>query len=196
VARQTRLTPALRAEIINRVKAGAHPVRAAQSLGVPGATFNRWMAKADTEPGIEDPDLDHMPAKQLRQLGKTAEVTLPRNAKPATLAAVLRQAGVCSWDDYRAFRAEIEAADAEAELRNLAQVQEDAQKDPRSRLAFMERRWRDRWAKENKVQVTGPNGGPVEIDVTVTAGIADKLAAYYQGVNDSTMLEVESHEAG
>lgn len=53
---------------------------------------------------------------------------------------------------------------------------------------LLERRNTPEFGRQTKVEVSGPEGGPIEIDASTEERISEKLAAYYQGVEDARSL--------
>ncbi|MDV2988562.1 MAG: hypothetical protein P3T54_00150 [Dehalogenimonas sp.] len=64
---------------------------------------------------------------------------------------------------FRNFRAAVLEAEAVAEIRLLSQAQKGG---PQSSAAMMvmSRRWRERWAETVKTEVTGKDGGPIQVE--------------------------------
>ena len=94
------------------------------------------------------------------------------------------------WPDaYREFSQSVKRAEAQAEVAAVAEVQMagkphaarfDAEGNEllpgqwQASMTFLERRHRDRWGRGERVELTGANGGPVALDVSV--GVEDVLA--------------------
>jgi hypothetical protein len=79
------------------------------------------------------------------------------------------------WEIYRQFRDAVEGARAEAERRFLGIIA-DAAGDGTWQAAawFLERSAPQRWGRFNRIEVTGADGGPVQVEHRAT--LMDKLA--------------------
>jgi hypothetical protein len=71
-----------------------------------------------------------------------------------------------SSGEYREFWESVKKAEAEAEARVVALWQQEIPGNWQAARDFLARRFSDRWSPKEKVQteVTGKDGGPVEID--------------------------------
>lgn len=71
-----------------------------------------------------------------------------------------------SSGEYREFWESVKRAEAEAEARVVALWQQEIPGNWQAARDFLARRFSDRWSPKEKVQteVTGKDGGPVEID--------------------------------
>lgn len=83
---------------------------------------------------------------------------------------------------YKEFREAVEKARAQAEIRNVALIQQAGQDGSWQAAAwFLERSYPHRYGRHNRVEVTGANGEAVKLDLTVdelekrVADIFDKL---------------------
>jgi hypothetical protein len=72
-----------------------------------------------------------------------------------------RASGIRS--DYADFVDAVERAEATAEATLVANVMAAAPKAPQAALQMLSMRFRDRWGAVQKVEVSGPGGGPVAI---------------------------------
>jgi transposase-like protein len=78
-------------------------------------------------------------------------------------------------EPYREFCKSVERARAEAEVRNLHLIQSAAQGGTWQAAAwFLERSFPGRWGRREKVEMSGPDGGPITLK-----GLADLM-----GVSD------------
>lgn len=69
---------------------------------------------------------------------------------------------------YREFRDAVKEAEAAAEVASVALIRQAAQNGTWQAAAwYLERKHGDRWGRNDKVrqEVSGPDGGPVEVDV-------------------------------
>ena len=67
--------------------------------------------------------------------------------------------------EYHDFVQALRAAEAEAEVHAVVVIRKAMHEgDWRASLAFLERRFPDRWSKRTTTQLTGADGGPVQTD--------------------------------
>lgn len=78
---------------------------------------------------------------------------------------------------YPEAREEMEQAKAEGELRLVHGLYEAAARDPRFGLEMLSRRRTAEWGKQDRVEVTGKDGGPIESSSLTRGEALDKLAA-------------------
>lgn len=64
---------------------------------------------------------------------------------------------------YKEFRESVEAAKAEAVVRNVTIIQRAARTDWRAAGWYLERTQREEFGKVTRQEVSGPDGGPIEI---------------------------------
>jgi hypothetical protein len=71
------------------------------------------------------------------------------------------------WTDHEkacvALRDDIARAEAQAEVRGLANISKAGESDWRADAWRLERKSHDRWGRREALEVSGPKGGPVEI---------------------------------
>lgn len=72
-------------------------------------------------------------------------------------------------DDLREFREAVQAARAEAEVRSLAVIQNASRKTWQAAAWFLERGFPHHWARTDRHEVTGRDGGPVELNIDADA---------------------------
>lgn len=187
--RESKLTDEIQQKICDEIRRGLPIVRAARAAGIGEVTFYRWMKQGDPEaPG--EPNLRSMPIGTLRAVAKGAEIPVPSKATKAEIVTILDAAGLGSWEQYRKFRKAVEAADVELERRFVENV-EAASKPifdadgklidpgrPNVLLTFMARRFKH-WSPTQTVEVSGPEGEPIPIEVRAKA-IAESAAAFKQ----------------
>lgn len=71
-------------------------------------------------------------------------------------------------DNFRKFREAVESAKAQAEVRSVALIQRAAQDGTWQAAAwYLERSAPARWSRYGRVEVSGPAGGPVPVEVSV-----------------------------
>jgi predicted DNA-binding transcriptional regulator AlpA len=187
MARETKLTPDVQQTICDEIRKGLPIVRAAKVAGISEPTFYRWMQQGEPDaPG--EPQLRSMPIATLRALARDAGITVPAKATKPQIVTVLDDAGLGSWENFRKFREAVEAADVELERRFVENVEkasrpifDDAGKlidagRPNVLLTFMARRFKH-WSPTQTVEVSGPEGEPVSIEVRAKA-IAASAAAF------------------
>lgn len=64
---------------------------------------------------------------------------------------------------YREFREAVERARAEAEVRTVALIQQAAPQSWQAAAWYLERSHPKRWARREKVEMSGPEGGPITL---------------------------------
>lgn len=55
-----------------------------------------------------------------------------------------------------------------------------------------ERRHTQDYGRQTKMEISGPDGGPIQVDDSAEARISEKLEAYYQGVADGREIASEA----
>src|SRR5215211_6194992 len=79
---------------------------------------------------------------------------------------------------YRRFAEAVREAEAQAELESLRTIEKAAAEgDWRARAWVLERRWPQRWGRQTRTEVTGPDGAPVELSGLDVLGDLSKLSA-------------------
>lgn len=163
MARPTKLTRELFDNIVRLVQLGNYPLVAARANGVPDATFYDWLARGrQREDGSKR-------AKRLGAASKSVVVTGERDP-----------------DIYVEFVDAIARAESLVESRTVGTVVIAAQNNDRAALAFLERRYPQRWRQHVTTEMVGPEGGPIrqevetkpaEVDVDETlVGIIEAMA--------------------
>jgi len=83
---------------------------------------------------------------------------------------------------YREFREAVEKARSAAEIRNVALIQQAGNDGSWQAAAwYLERSYPTRWGRQNRVELTGADGGSVKVDVSVeelerhVANLFDKI---------------------
>ena len=64
---------------------------------------------------------------------------------------------------YRDLLDNVEKAEADAEARIVANLVSMSQRSPQAALGFLAVRFRERWSPSQRLEVSGPHGGPLEI---------------------------------
>lgn len=110
--------------------------------------------------------------------------------------------GADSDDDpiYSEFREAVERARAEAETRNIALIQKAANDGTWQAAAwFLERTAPQRWGRWNRVEVTGRDGGPIEVHHDARESLAAKFAEIERRavghIIDAEVVEDDDEEA-
>jgi len=97
-------------------------------------------------------------------------------------------------DIYRDFRDAVERARAEAEIRNVGLIQRAASDGTWQAAAwFLERSHPRKWGRHDRHEVTGPDGGPVELAVDAQS-LEARLAAIIarrRGTDEADAVVVE-----
>lgn len=144
----TALTPELQVAIVKGVKTGAHPSTAAQALGVDRSTFLRWMAR-----GADRYELDDAGQEKL----------------------------VPGQEPFRTLRHAVQRAEAEveADLANRYRVvsRQAAFGNANYLSGLLTKRWPERWRESQSLEVSGPQGGPIEVQGDDHAWVRQLIAA-------------------
>ncbi|MEV8636841.1 helix-turn-helix domain-containing protein [Streptosporangium sp. NPDC051023] len=168
--RRTKLTPDTQKRIIDAVRAGATYQAAAGAAGVAERTFYQWLQKAE-QPGA-DPALVQF-AHDLNRARNEVEVRLVAGSvmKAAMGGAVVRET-------TRTLR------DGTQET-----VRDYAPPDGRLGLDVLARQFRERgWARE-RLEVTGADGGPIQVQHAVINQLAEQLQAELEACRPSVVVE-------
>jgi len=64
----------------------------------------------------------------------------------------------------REFREAVKAAEREAEVRAVAIVQQHMPSKWQAAMTYLERKFPERWSRREKLEHSGPEGGPVEVE--------------------------------
>lgn len=86
---------------------------------------------------------------------------------------------------YRQFRDAVMRARVEAEARAVVVVQKAALTDWRAASWWLERAFPDRWGRRQKLEHSGPQGGPIPAEVRVTLVRPNGEQETEDGTNDS-----------
>ena len=73
-----------------------------------------------------------------------------------------KQRGAAGEEPYLGFVDAIKDAEARAEARAVALVQKAMVDDWKAAMTWMERKFPDRWSRNERREISGPGGGPVE----------------------------------
>lgn len=97
---------------------------------------------------------------------------------PATYFRWLEEGAKDEADDkYREFRQAVEKARAESEVRNVAIIADAAKRGTWQAAAwFLERSFPRSWSKTSRTELTGADGGPVNVSVDPEA-LESRIAA-------------------
>lgn len=161
IGRPSKLTPELQAKIIKSLEAGNFLETAAESNGVGRATVFRWIQEANE--GHPDPS---------RAIFRDAVIEARAKAESTMVSLVFRAAmgGVITKEVTRT-------------LPNGTVESETSYSSPDGRvgLEFLSRAFPDRWKKQNtltsQVEVSGPGGGPVQVEDSRFGQLAARLQA-------------------
>ena len=78
-------------------------------------------------------------------------------------------------DDYAKFVVEFQKAEADASMYHVFNWRKHADEDWRASMEFLSRRWPEHWSPNRKIELTGKDGGPVQ--VTLNDIVAEMLKA-------------------
>lgn len=66
-------------------------------------------------------------------------------------------------DDYAKFLVEFQKAEADASMYHVFNWRKHSEDDWRASMEFLSRRWPEQWSPNRKIELTGKDGGPVQI---------------------------------
>lgn len=159
LGRPTKLTPALRERIVKLIKSGNFLETAAEACGIGRATVFRWIQEANE--GHPDPS---------RTEFRDAVIQARAEAESLMVGLVFRAAmgGVITKEITRTL------PDGTVESETTY-----SPPDGRVGLEFLSRAFPDRWKKQNNnlIEVSGPGGGPVQVEDSRFSVLAQRLQA-------------------
>lgn len=164
MGRATELTQQVQDRICEALRTGLHRHRAALYGGIGEATFYRWMEKGGEEPPAP-PELGAVAIKTLRAMALVAKIPHNTRTTRPKLIAALQAAGTDPNAIYRRFREAVEAAELEMEMTLVAQWRLQAPDNPQVIKEILGRRFAQ-WRPPTSMELTGADGGPVDINVT------------------------------
>lgn len=97
----------------------------------------------------------------------------------------MRQGEKQEKGEYFNFFNAVRRAEAEAEIKMVELWREQMPRDWKAARDFLERRFPERWGKRERVELTGNEGGPVEIE-EVRKMLIEKLCALNEEENSIT----------
>lgn len=98
--------------------------------------------------------------------------------------------GARGRDPYKKFSEDVDQAEADAEAKDIAKLK--ASKDWKATAWRLERRHQDRWGGKQRHEISGPDGGPVRVDMTkLSDDELERLAA-----GDTSVLAGAAGEGG
>ena len=171
LGRPTKLTPEVRERIVKSVRQGNFIETAAEAAGVHRGTVFRWIQEANE--GHPDPN---------RAEFRDALMQARADAESTMVALVFRAAmgGVVIKEVTRT-------------LRDGTQESETVYSAPDGRvgLEYLSRAFPDRWKKQtnttSQIELSGPGGGPVQVEDARFTALAQRLTAN----TDTTVIEGE-----
>lgn len=181
------LTPDLIELVAEGYRSGMPLEQVAGSVGVHRVTLSRWIKAGTDEIARRDEAPDSEPPDDARL---DAFVTLAAAIKAADARFVqenlllIRRAATSGAVKKRTTTTK----------RDGSQVVEETLAEPQWTAAawLLERRHTAEFGKQTRVELSGPEGGPIQVDESAEARISEKLEAYYQGVSDGRELAAEA----
>lgn len=161
LGRPTKLTPDVRDRIVKSVRMGNFIETAAEAAGVHKGTVFRWIQEANE--GHPDPSRTEF-RDALMQARAEAE---------ANMVALV----------FRAAMGGVVIKEVTRTLRDGTQESETVYSAPDGRvgLEYLSRAFPDRWRKQtsttSQVELSGPDGGPIQVEDTRFSALAQRLAA-------------------
>lgn len=173
--RPTALTGEVAEQIEAYIREGAYPETAARAAGVSERSYYRWLERGEAESERREAYDSEHPLYAEMDLAGQAEVD-PDEAETRTRE-----------DVYLAFWQSTQKAVALAEIETVSSVRSGGQ-DWQSRAWVAERRWRDRWGRTQRTEISGPGGGAVQVETTSTSellALADELTGGYDEADEA-----------
>jgi transposase len=142
MGRPTSLTPERHQAIVNAVKRGLSPERAAEATGVHARTYYGWMQRGQDDLEGNHPDPGDYTLKQLRALAADQDIELPTRITKKDAATLITVPTI-----YSQFFRDVKTADALGEDYAIAQLHRTIQDSWQGWMTLLERRWPQRWAR-------------------------------------------------
>lgn len=185
MGRNTVLTDEVQERILNAVRGGNWLDTAAGYAGVSPSSLHEWLARGRNvnrgTTGHDEPQ--PCPACGAEGEDPCLTATGKKASRPHTVR-LDRPGGPTETDlRYAAFAEEVEKARAQSEVRALTHIQQAALDGTWQAAAwFLERSHPQRWGRR-RMEHVGPDGGPVQVDVSVEA-LNDRLEALLEEEDD------------
>jgi hypothetical protein len=154
MARPTKLTSHLADDIATRLRSGVPRVMAAESLGIHRDAFHNWM-----------------------QLGLAARECEKDGCDAVHHGPVADGINGDATVSYADFADMVMRAEADAVVLNVGYVQTAAKRDPRSAQWWLERRHPGLFKQPERVELSGPGGGPIEVQGEARDRLGGKIEA-------------------
>lgn len=171
--RRSKLTPETHEAIVKAVRAGASYEAAAGAAGIDESTLYRWLREAEGEEAPQDKRQFHHDLMRAR-----AEVEV-RVVAASVMKGALGGYELERTTEFRPDGTKVEKV-------------KYAPADPRAGLDFLARRDPARWGRRNPVELSGPDGGPIQVQSStiheLTARLHEELAAIEDAV-DAEVVE-------
>lgn len=167
--RKSKLTPETHDAIVKAVRAGATYEAAAGAAGIDESTLYRWLREGESEDGPAD-------KRQFRHdlMRARAEVEVR-----VVAGSVMR--GIMGG--YEVEKTTLTRPDGTVEERVRY-----APADPRTGLEFLARREPSRWGRRTPLEISGPGGGPVQVQA---ATIQELTVRLYEELTTGETIEGE-----
>jgi transposase-like protein len=175
--RRSKLTPETHEAIVKAVKAGASFENAAQAAGIDESTLYRWLRDGETEDASE---VKRQFREDLYRAHAEVEVRV-------VAASVMKSA----LGGYVIEETTVTKPDGTVETRVKR-----APADGRVGLDLLARRDPARWARRSPVEISGPGGGPIQVQATTIQELSARLHEELAGLEDAVDAELvdESEE--
>lgn len=181
------LTPELISLAVEAYRIGEPMEQVAGKLGVHKRTLQRWINAGDDEIARQFEDPNSEPPEN------------PRLDAFVQLAAAVKEADSRFVEENLLL---IRRAAAQGHVkkrttttkRDGSQVVEEVMGEPQWTAAawLLERTHNSQFGRQIRQEISGPEGGPIQLDESAEARISEKLDAYYQGVADGRSLAAEA----
>lgn len=169
--RRSKLTPETHDAIVRAVRAGATFENAAQAAGIGETTLYRWLQEAEED---DAPEAKREFREDLFRARAEVEVRV--------LAGSVMKAAM---GGYVIEETTITKPDGSVETRIKR-----APADGRVGLDLLARRDPGRWARRNPVELSGPGGGPIQVQSTTIQELSARLAEELAELEDAVDGEI------
>lgn len=165
VGRPPKLTPDVTARIVDAILEGNYQETAAVLGGISESTFHNWKARGmDARKQIEDPNASDLPASEVPYLEFLVAVETARAQAEQGFVRTVKKIA-----DGAAVKAVHEDEDG-------GTVTEYHPPNHNAATWWLERSFPNRWGRR-PVEISGPEGSPVSIEITARESLAQKIEA-------------------
>lgn len=163
MAQPLKLTPEVQTQIVESIRAGACAEIAVRHAHIGVSTYYKWTKRARA--AIANTNGDEPPETERLYIEFLEAVTYAKDEAEIELVHSIREAGLGRPYEKTKTTTEtwIDSKGIEREKTTVT-VEEGEEHDWRAGMALLERQHRERWGRPSRLEVTGPEGGPIEVD--------------------------------